>query len=119
MTAHSEHAPHDAQEFHDHSTPTIVFLKVFALLLIFLFTTVAAAGLDLTKDLPVHIPGMNVIVMLLIATVKASLVVLYFMEVKKGTKLTWLWAATGFVWVLLLFLIIGDYATRGFTVAGW
>ncbi len=104
----------------DHSTPTYVFIRVYAALMVLLLTTVGAAGLDLTRDLPLHIPGMNVVVMLAIAIVKASLVVLYFMEVKKGTKLTWLWAATGFVWVVLLFMTFGDYFTRGWqTVLGW
>ena len=104
----------------DHSTPNYVFFRVYAALMVFLITTVLAAGVDLTRDLPIHIPGMNVIVMLAIAIIKASLVVLYFMEVKKGTRLTWLWAATGFVWVVLLFITLTDYFTRGWqTVLGW
>ena len=102
----------------DHSTPNIVFFRVYAALMVFLMTTVLAAGADLTRL--THIPGANVIVMLLIAIIKASLVVLYFMEVKKGTRLTWLWAATGFVWVVLLFITLTDYFTRGWqTVLGW
>ena len=110
----------EAQSHHDHSTPTYVFLRVYGLLLVFLFTTVLAAGVDLKDDLPIHIPGANVIVMLGIAITKAALVVLYFMEVKKGTKLTWLWAGTGFVWVVLLFITLTDYFTRGWqTVLGW
>ena len=115
MTTYDEkHTDHHL----DHSTPNYVFFRVYAILMVFLMTTVLAAGADLTRL--THIPGANVIVMLLIAIIKASLVVLYFMEVKKGTKLTWLWAATGFVWVVLLFITLTDYFTRGWqTVLGW
>jgi len=115
MTVYDEkHTDHH----NDHSTPNYVFYRVYGALMVFLITTVLAAGVDLTRY--THIPGANVIVMLAIAIIKASLVVLYFMEVKKGTRLTWLWAGTGFVWVVLLFITLTDYFTRGWqTVLGW
>ena len=114
-----EHSHHDEHGGH-HVTPVAVYLKVFAALMVLLGITVAAAFIDLTAVLPIHIRGINILVMLAIAIIKATLVVLYFMEVKKGTKLTWLWAAAGFIWFPLMFMILGDYLTRNWiTVLGW
>ncbi len=55
-----------------------------------------------------------------IAITKALLVILFFMQVKYGTKLTWLWASLGFIWFLLMFGISSDYVTRKWIpVPGW
>jgi len=51
---------------------------------------------------------------LLIAVIKAILVVLFFMQVKYSSRLTWLWAGLGFVWVLLMSGIVVDYLSRFF-----
>ena len=52
--------------------------------------------------------------MLLIAVVKATLVVLYFMHVRFTNRVTQLAAASGFVWLLIMFgLTLSDYFTRG------
>jgi cytochrome c oxidase subunit 4 len=119
MTAHSEHIEHNGYEGHGghHVTEVSVFLKVFAALMVLLFATVGAAFVDLTKIVP--LPGLNIFVMLFIAILKATLVVLYFMEVKKGTKLTWLWAGVGFFWFLTMFEVFFDYLTRSWSVRGW
>ena len=111
---------HDDHGGGHHITPAIVYWKVFGGLMFLLAITVIAAFYDLTEVLPIHIRGINILVMLAIAIVKATLVVLYFMEVKKGTKLTWVWAAAGFIWFPLMFAILGDYLTRNWiTVLGW
>jgi cytochrome c oxidase subunit 4 len=56
----------------------------------------------------------NNIVMLTIACAKALLVVLFFMHVRWSTRLTWVVAASGFFWLLILFgLTMGDYMSRG------
>ncbi|HLJ54312.1 MAG TPA: cytochrome C oxidase subunit IV family protein [Chthonomonadaceae bacterium] len=55
-----------------------------------------------------------------IAVLKATLVVLFFMQVRYGTRLTWVWAALGFIWLSLIFGILGDYLTRAWLAAtGW
>jgi cytochrome c oxidase subunit 4 len=41
-------------------------------------------------------------VALTIAVVKALLVILYFMHVRYSDKLTWVFAAAGFFWLLIL-----------------
>lgn len=88
----------------------MLYLGVFAVLMVFLVATVGASFVDLHQYIP--IPGLNIFVMLAIAIIKATLVVLYFMHVKDGTKLTWLWASAGFIWFLILFVTIMDYFTR-------
>lgn len=69
----------------------------------------------------IHMPVVlaNVVAMT-IATVKALLVMNYFMGLKWSSKLTKLWAAAGFVTFSLMFLILFDYNARGSEVApGW
>ena len=49
-----------------------------------------------------------------IAITKALLVILFFMHVRWSTRLTWVVAASGFFWLLILFgLTMSDYLTRG------
>src|SRR5438309_11598890 len=105
MAQHTEHAEHT-----HHIVPTMVYLRVFATLVLFLFLTVGAAYVNLTTV--THIPGANIIVMLFIAVFKATLVVLFFMGVKYATRLTWLWAAFGFLWFLIMLVTLMDYVTR-------
>jgi cytochrome c oxidase subunit 4 len=56
--------------------------------------------------------AINNIVAMTIAVIKATLVVLFFMHVKFSTRLTKIFAVSGFVWVSLIFLILLDYGTR-------
>jgi cytochrome c oxidase subunit 4 len=49
-----------------------------------------------------------------IATVKALLIVLYFMHVRHSPPLTRLVVAAGIVWLAIMFaLTFADYSTRG------
>ena len=49
-----------------------------------------------------------------IACSKGLLVVLYFMHVKYSSKLTWVFAGSGVLWLLILFaLTLSDYVSRG------
>jgi cytochrome c oxidase subunit 4 len=51
---------------------------------------------------------------LLIAFVKTSFVVLFFMHVKYSGKLVWLCAVGGVLWLALMFAFtMQDYLTRG------
>jgi cytochrome c oxidase subunit IV len=55
----------------------------------------------------------NFALALIIAVLKAVLIVLFFMEVRYRSRLTWIFAASGFVWlVVMLALTLSDYATR-------
>ena len=87
-----------------HNT-TRTYWLVFLALIVLLIVTVAVAFVSLGP--------LNVAVALLIATAKAALVALYFMHVRESSRLTWVFAAGGFVWlILLLVLTASDYTTR-------
>jgi cytochrome c oxidase subunit IV len=57
---------------------------------------------------------LNVVVALTIAVIKATLVVLYFMHVRYGSRLTWVFVCAGFFWLaIMVALTLSDYMTRG------
>jgi cytochrome c oxidase subunit 4 len=63
--------------------------------------------------------AMNTVAALTIAVLKAVLVVLFFMHVKYGTRLTWVVAIAAVFWLgILLALLISDYVTRGWRTYG-
>ncbi len=89
-----------------HVAPKSMYYAVFAALLAGTGLTVAAAFVDMG--------AMNNVLMLGIAMTKALLVILFFMHVRWSTRLTWVVAASGFVWLLILFgITMSDYLTRG------
>lgn len=110
-TAHSEEA-HYTESGASHIAPPRVYLITYVALLVLMAATVAATFVDVG-------PANNFIAMG-IAIAKASLVVMFFMQVKGSTRLTVIWAALGFLWLPFLFCTIADYLTRGWMpVPGW
>lgn len=99
----------------DHVVSLKIYFAVFAALMVLTAATVAAAFLDLQGSL-------NTVLALTIAIVKATLVILFFMHVRYSSKLTWVYAASGFFWLLvLLAFLMADYMSRGwqYTPQGW
>ena len=89
-----------------HIVPTRVYFAIYTILLTLTATTVAVAFVD--------IGPLNNVVALTIAVSKALLVILYFMHVRYGTRLTWLVVSAGFVWLLILIgFTLSDVLTRG------
>ena len=89
-----------------HVAPKSMYYMVFAALMVGTALTVLVAFYDLG--------ALNNVLMLGIAMTKALLVILYFMHVRWATRLTWVVAASGFVWLLILFgITMTDYLTRG------
>ena len=89
-----------------HVAPLKLYLMVFGALIVGTILTVAVAKVDLGP--------LNNVVMLAIACTKALLVVLYFMHVRWSSRLTWVFAGSGFVWLLIMFsLTLSDYMSRG------
>ena len=86
--------------------PTIgLYLTVFVVLLVLLVITVVAAEVDLGR--------LNFPLAAAIATLKAVLIMLYFMHVRYSKPLTWLVAGAGAFWLAILFgLTFSDYLTR-------
>jgi len=95
-----------------HVAPKSMYVMVFLALIVGTGLTVGAAEVDLGP--------LNNIVMLLIACTKAALVILFFMHVRWSTRLTWVVAASGFFWLLIMFgLTMQDYLTRGMVPGTW
>jgi cytochrome c oxidase subunit 4 len=108
--AEEQIAPPDRHQHH--VLPVSVYLKVYVALVVLMALTVWAAQK--------HLGALNNTVAMSIAIAKAVLVVLYFMGVRFNTRLTWLWASIGFVWLMLLFGTLTDYITRDWIkVPGW
>ena len=98
-----EHAPHV------HVTSIGVYLAVFAALAAGTLITWYASTIDLGWA--------NTPIALLIATVKAVLVILFFMHVIHSTRLTWVVVIGAFLWLGVLFVLtFADYLTRGWTI---
>jgi cytochrome c oxidase subunit IV len=84
--------------------PSIYFAVYIALVFLTLLTT-AVAFFDLGLA--------NAVVALSIAVLKATLVVLFFMHMRYGTRLNWVVIGAALFWLgILLVLIMSDYATR-------
>jgi cytochrome c oxidase subunit 4 len=89
-----------------HVAPKGLYYLVFLALVVGTILTVVVAKFDLGP--------FNNIVMLTIACAKALLVVLFFMHVRWSSRLTWVVASAGFIWLLILFSItMADYMSRG------
>lgn len=92
---HAEHA----------MTPRGYFL-IYLALLVLLGLTVAVAYL--------HLGVWSVLLAVSIATIKALLVMLYFMHLRHSSRLIWLFAAMGFGWLgIMIVLTMSDYMSRG------
>jgi len=93
-----------------HVAPKSMYYLVFLALIAGTILTVLAASVDMG--------AFNNVAMLTIAAGKALLVILFFMHVRWGTRLTGLVVASGFFWLLILFTItMSDFLTRGW-IAG-
>ena len=89
-----------------HVAPKSLYYLIFGALMVGTALTVGAAYVDMG--------ALNGVVMLAIACTKALLVVLFFMHVRWSTRLTWVVAASGFVWLLIMFgFTLANYMTRG------
>jgi len=82
------------------------YAMVFAILMLLTLATTAIGMIDLGR--------LNVVVALVIATIKALLVVLFFMHIYWSSKLNKLVVVSGVLWLaLLLWLTLTDVFSRG------
>ena len=90
----------------EHIVPVRIYFAIFGALLVGTALTVVAAFFDFPWRL-------NTVVALSIATVKATLVVLYFMHVRYSSRLIWVIMAAALFWMAILFAFtFSDYLTR-------
>ncbi|MEY4829211.1 MAG: hypothetical protein RLZZ562_1007 [Planctomycetota bacterium] len=107
MSAHDHAHGHDAHSYGPHHvTSTKTFVNVLLALLFLTIITVAASRVDFGSA--------NLLIAMLIASVKASLVIAIFMHVKWDTAINKLVFLSSFLFLsLLLIFTLSDQATRG------
>jgi cytochrome c oxidase subunit 4 len=89
-----------------HVVPTKIYVRIFLALIVLTATTVAVSRIDLGE--------FNFVVAMTIAVIKGTLVVMFFMDVRRATSLTKLFAGAGFFWMaILLVFVLSDYLSRG------
>jgi cytochrome c oxidase subunit 4 len=102
MANHSEH------DYVGHVIPSKTYYVIWAVLMVGTAITVFAATLELGP--------FNIVVALLIATIKGTLVVLFFMHLRYSTKLTMVTVIASIFWLFILFsLTMTDYITRAWS----
>ena len=106
----------EQQHVHPHThtphgivTPLWVYFVVFAAL---------AAGTLLTwYASTINFGWANTPIALIIATTKATLVILFFMHVIHSTRLTWIVILASFLWLGVLFVLtFADYLSRAWSL---
>ena len=107
MSAHDHAHGHDAHGYGPHHvTSSKTFLNVLLALLFLTVITVAASRVDFGAA--------NLLIAMLIASVKASLVIAIFMHVKWDTAINKIVFLSSFLFLsLLLIFTLADQATRG------
>lgn len=89
----------------EHIVPPKVYVGIFSSLMVLTAATVGAAFVSLGQ--------FNIVIALAIATLKATLVVLYFMHVRYSPKRTQLVIICAMFWLaIMLALTMSDYSTR-------
>src|SRR6266545_3142441 len=95
----------------EHILPKRIYYTIFGILMLCTYLTAQIAFFDLGP--------FNVVAALTIAVFKATLVVLFFMHVKYGTRLTWAVVLCSVFWLgILLALTLSDYLTRSWRTFG-
>lgn len=89
----------------EHIVSRKIYFTIFSALMVLTALTVWVANFDLGR--------WNAVVALTIAVIKGLLVVLYFMHVRYSSRLTMVFVAAGFVWLIIMVaLTLSDYLTR-------
>jgi cytochrome c oxidase subunit 4 len=108
MSAHAHNDDHghgELQMGHHHVSSSAMFFNVLVALLILTVVTVGASRIDFGPA--------NMLIAMLIASVKASLVILFFMHVKWDTAINKIVFLSSFLFLSLLFVFtLADQATR-------
>ena len=108
MSAHAHNDGHghgELQMGHHHVSSSAMFLNVLLALLVLTIVTVGASRIDFGPA--------NMLIAMLIASVKASLVILFFMHVKWDTAINKIVFLSSFLFLSLLFIFtLSDQATR-------
>ena len=94
----------------EHIVPPKVYVGIFLSLMVLTAATVAAAY--------VNLGAFNIVIALAIASLKATLVVLYFMHARYSPKRTHMVIICAVFWLaIMLALTLSDYSTREHDIA--
>lgn len=97
---------HTEEHHAHHITPVSTYLLVFAGLMVLLAITLFVGYTDFG--------AFDKSVTLVVAVVKASLIILFFMHLRHSSSLIWVFGTIGFLFLIIMLLIaMGDYAARG------
>ena len=92
-----------------HVVPVKTYLTIFGALMVGTALTVYVAQFNFARIFG----PLNIIIALTVASIKATLVILYFMHVKYSTKLTKVVIGAGIFWfAILIIMTITDYRAR-------
>ncbi len=90
-----------------HVVSVKLYAVIFGALIALTLTTTGVAFMDLGGG------GLNAVIALAIAVLKALLVILYFMHARYSSRLTWVFAGAGFFWLMILIGgTMDDFLTR-------
>jgi cytochrome c oxidase subunit 4 len=96
MNTHQQH----------HIVPWTTYFIVYIVLMVLLVATVTAWYF--------HLGLLGILLGDMIGIVKATIIILYFMHVRYSSKMVWVIAVAGFVWLAILVgLTLSDYFSRG------
>jgi cytochrome c oxidase subunit 4 len=94
-----------------HVVPAKIYVGIWAALMAFTLITVQASFAELGP--------FNIVIALLIATIKGTLVVLFFMHLRYSPKLTMVAVIASVFWLGILFaLTMTDYLSRSWATYG-
>lgn len=104
--------PQQHEDEYTHVVPASLYIGIWAALMVLTLTTVLASFAELGP--------FNIVVALLIATVKGTLVILFFMHLRYSPKLTIAAVIASVFFLFIMFsLTMTDYLSRGWsTYAG-
>jgi len=103
MANHTEHP-----DYVGHLIPAKIYYVIWAILMAGTAITVFAATVELGV--------FNIVVALVIATIKGTLVVLFFMHLRYSDKLTMVTVVASIFWLFILFsLTMTDYISRAWS----
>jgi cytochrome c oxidase subunit 4 len=108
MSTHTVTPAHPHGE-HAHPIAVKTLLVIYGCLIGLMFLTYIMAKFDLGRA--------NFLIAMGIATVKMTLIILYFMHVRFGERLIWVASTAAFLW-LLIFIggVLNDYWTRDYLI---
>ncbi len=99
------HKTTQIQDPHQEHIPVSTLAWIFVILLALLGLTVWIAHYNFGR--------LNLVAAMMIATLKAVLVVLYFMQAKRSIKMIKIYASAAVIWLAIgLILVFCDYLTR-------